>query len=113
MVASASLDFDGSDDYVSVADNNILDVTNLTISAWVKTTDALATILDHYAASPFVGYGFGIGPGVGAGQLAFWSSGEGAWVGSTSTVNDGTWKHVAIAYSSDTQEAKFYINGVL
>ncbi len=35
-----ALSFDGTDDYVSVADSNSLDATNITLSAWVKSSTA-------------------------------------------------------------------------
>ena len=35
-----SLVFDGSDDYVDIPDDNSLDVTNITLSAWVKSDTA-------------------------------------------------------------------------
>ena len=47
---STALDLDGSDDYVSVADDNSLDLTSsITLSAWVNL-DTLPTIilLIHY-----------------------------------------------------------------
>jgi hypothetical protein len=35
---SASLDFDGSDDYIDITDANSLDITNGTVSAWIKSS---------------------------------------------------------------------------
>lgn len=40
---SHSLNFDGTDDYLAVADNASLDITRITISAWVKPASSVNT----------------------------------------------------------------------
>jgi hypothetical protein len=34
-----SFNFDGSNDYLEIADNDGLDLTNFTLSAWIRLTD--------------------------------------------------------------------------
>ncbi len=108
-----ALRFDGSDDFIELPAKDDLNIAGaITISAWVKTTSAIAGIFGgHYYTDPFNGYSIFIGGGgVSDGKITFWSSAYGSWVASDSTVNDGNWHHVAVAVSGSS--ATFYRDGV-
>ena len=103
-----ALEFDGKDDYVEVPDSNALDVTAITLTAWVKgKVDQLVDgnvivyknpsyILQYWAA--------GINPGVFVG---------GNWCGSgwlpAAVIWDNDWHHMALTYDGSTQA--FYVDG--
>ena len=103
-----ALEFDGKDDYVEVPDNDTLDVTSITLAAWVKgTVNQLVNgnvivykkpsyVLQYWAAV--------INPGVFVG---------GQWCGSgwlpSAVIWDNDWHHMALTYDGSTQ--KFYVDG--
>ncbi len=104
-----ALEFDGKDDYVEVPDSDTLDVTNVTLTAWVKSEAnqlldgnvivyKLASYIHQYWSST-------INPGVFVG---------GQWCGSgwlpQGAIWDNDWHHVALTYDGSTQ--KFYVDGV-
>lgn len=106
------LDFDGYDDYVELSAINIS--TELSISAWVKTTDqGHQYILTRWES------------GDGSNSYHFRVSNDGTIYGttttngnynaardvsSTGTVDDGTWHHVAMVYNNS--DTVLYIDGV-
>jgi len=104
-----ALELDGKDDSVEVPDSDTLDVTAVTLTAWVKSKAAqlkdgnvivykLASYIHQYWSNT-------INPGVFVG---------GTWCGSgwlpQGVIWDDTWHHVALTYDGKTQ--KFYIDGV-
>ncbi|MCX6030337.1 MAG: SUMF1/EgtB/PvdO family nonheme iron enzyme [Chloroflexi bacterium] len=116
MVAFA-LSFDGVDDCVEVADHSSLnfDLGDLTIDAWIKTSDAgsLKYLVDKRVAATDQGYalfllgngvlGFELGQGVGFSNIYV----------STVFVADGQWHQVAVSVDrNDPAGGKFYIDGV-
>lgn len=85
----------------------------ITILAWFKTSDTTngKMILGGYKlTSAFDGYGFGIAvSGANPHKLEYWSSIKAAWVGSTTSVDDGKWHLGAVSTNSST--ASFYLDG--
>ncbi len=103
-----SLSFD--DDYVSVPDDASLDVTNITISFWVKPSGGAQT-----DGAAFVCKGNGAGGEVWCMDVNtsnfrfyFWKGGVAYTSVSTSTIGSD-WKHVAATY--DGSSAVLYIDG--
>ncbi|HDZ60309.1 MAG TPA: hypothetical protein ENH46_01245, partial [Candidatus Pacearchaeota archaeon] len=110
-----AIDFDGVDDYVDVGNPSSLQITgNLTISAWIKTTDTsvsrivskddVATNRDYllqYSVSASEKVRFGIFK-----SNTFYSSGE-----STTLVSDGSW-HYIVGINNGT-DLMIYVDGVL
>ena len=101
-----TLQFDGKDDYVNVPHSNSLNLSNLTIEAWVKPTG------NHWRnilMKGNYGYGFAIDEG---NRLRYWiSGGSSECLSSTGTVTSehGQWQHVAVIVNDIT--TTFYING--
>ena len=100
-----SLDFDGSDDYVKLANNTTLQVAtdNHSLFFWMKTSDGSTQVVME--------------KGSGNNELAAWVisnkiqwAGSNAFLSSTS-VNDGNWKH--IAFIADGSNSYIYINSSL
>lgn len=111
-----ALSFDGSDDYINVGDVDVLG--QITISAWVKTTDGHITgnsggIVSKWDTRP--GY-YGPYTMVCTANVASiviasnTSSGSGAG-GSSTAALDNTWHCFTGTY--DGQKIRFYIDGIL
>ena len=105
-----ALEFDGQDDYVEVPDNDTLDVTAITLNAWVKGKanqlvdgNAIVFKTGSYVLQYWGGV---INPGVFV---------SGNWCGSgwlpSAVIWDNDWHHMALAYDGSTQ--KFYVDGGL
>ncbi len=108
-----ALNFDGSNDYGTVADSAALDITDtLTLSTWVK-----ADSFDYWdglinKGSYSIPYGLDL---TNDGRLIFqtnygFSSGERVFT-SNASLNQGQWQHVAVTY--DGSNVRFYIDGQL
>lgn len=114
---AGAINFDGTDDYVTVADNNSLDITSaLTIEAWIRPSDstAMQVIVGKRDASAVEGnYIFRTASGD-ATQLEFFYSYSGSWNIYTTTnanIKPGKWSHVVITH--DGSSPKIYENGRL
>lgn len=107
-----SLNFDGTDDYITVADSSGLDVSKITIALWFKP-EAVAsgylvskwnTDANNRSYSVFLN----------GGKVAFDTSTDG--IGfvpllSTSSVSTGNWYHVAVVFDGAASSKIIYING--
>lgn len=99
-----AIHFDDSNDYISIPDNNSLDLTdNLSISAWVKTD---ANEADNVIISKGTSYEMGIN-----------TDGDVYWDGVGAQVDDGsarvltgTWHHIVITNNDTT--TTYYVDGV-
>ena len=106
-----SVDFDGSDDYVSVTQDSEINISgDITLSAWIyrtKTTSYNAIFTKRQVGGS-MNYQFTINNS--NGQIGLGHSG-GSWVyNTTTTLATDVWYHVAVTVSSGT--AQFYVNGV-
>jgi len=118
-VLGQALEFDGSDDYVFVADDASLDfgTGNFTAGLWVKTTtSARQTALSkfQYDGTGTSEQGFYIDVlASGTTRAAFESNGGDSYriVNGTATMNDGRWHHIVLV--RDAQNiANLYEDGV-
>ncbi len=116
----SALSFDGVNDYVDAGGNNSLDISNnLTISAWIKTSDTSGNgrIIQRRALGATKGYEFSVGTN---GSLGFFY-GDGtnygysdAW-GVNNKINDGSWHHVVLTIvngSTPSGSAISYVDGI-
>jgi len=111
---NGALNFDGSDDYVSVPDiDNSLDMDNqMTITAWIMLNNdsEIYSIVDKQPSEAGSGnYHFLI---MSSGLYLLHQTGTGEEAGyvSTSSVTAGVWQHVAVTLK-EGDSVKFYING--
>jgi len=118
-VLGQALSFNGVDSYVSVDDDNILDITDkLTIEAWI-----VADVIDTYKSivvkgdaftEGIINYGLQIQAVDNEGTLRFfvYDGGIYKFVDSTSQVlADGQWYHVAVTVDTTAGIVEFYIDG--
>lgn len=118
---NGALNFDGVDDYVAVADADSLDVTAVTISAWVYLDSGWAAPgyvvakLEDWANSSEMSYILQIDA---SRKLVFAISADGN-IPTKETTNDAislsTWHHVAVTYEyvSATPYYNLYVDGFL
>lgn len=105
--------FDGSGDYLQVANASALNPTLITVEAWVQTTDggSSRSIVSKTNGCASSGYLLWLNQnGVGAGKPGFWA-GDGPWLNADIAVHDGNWHHIAGTYDGAT--ARIYVDGVL
>jgi len=109
--------FDGTGDYVTVTDNDSLDLTQISISAWVRigTATNFATILGKRdSGSATANYGFRTGTTGSIDELEFYWINSSNWqIYTTTNANlaTGTWYYLTATY--DGSSVKIYKDGVL
>ena len=106
--------FDGTDDYVAI-DNFFYTgtgYTELTVEAWVNTTDGTDQVIASFDRSEFWRLEIN-GDGGGTGQIGFDINTNSGTLdfGSVTRVDDGNWHHVAAVY--DNGAVSIYIDGLL
>ncbi|MEQ9298787.1 MAG: LamG-like jellyroll fold domain-containing protein [Cyclobacteriaceae bacterium] len=113
-----ALDFDGSNDYVEVTDNDLLDITEiLTLEAWVNVTTSPATASEGVISKFLTAGGqqsFSLDINTGD-SVVFTLSANGANSASVSSDNSiplGEWVHLAAVYNPSTS-MEIYVNGIL
>jgi hypothetical protein len=111
-----ALEFDGANDYVAI-DNFVYDeagqIDKITVMAWIETTDTNNAIID-WDSSEYWSLGVDFAGTVGTGKISWNTSGETEGthnLGSTGTVNDGDWHHIAVTYDSADGKKEIYIDG--
>jgi hypothetical protein len=111
-----SLSFDGVDDYVNVPDAPSLELTAMTLSAWVK-----ASVVDLSAVPRFLGKaridggsGYALGVNFGYPHFAL-NDGQGnnCGVSASQLLVANQWTHVAGTFDPSTGTMKIYVNGQL
>jgi hypothetical protein len=113
QIAGKQLDFDGTNDFMQVADNNALDFgadASFTIEYWVNMDDVttLQSMIDKGTTS---GDDSNYRISIENSQLRFWSPESGNVAPSTATLSVGEWAHVAVTYDGTANQMVFYVNG--
>ena len=105
--ANSAYSFDGTDDYVRIAESDSLNITgDLTISAWIRTgTGGQIVLSNMMETTPHSGYSLRL---TSDGDLYF-MSGDETLMGQTN-VTTNSWTHVAVTLSGTT--ATSYVDGV-
>lgn len=102
--------FDGVNDYVEVADNALLDITDeLTVMMWLRPTAYPTAGNLKSFVSKDNNYEAHINS---AGRVYWWWGGAPLELTSAGTVPLNTWTHVALVYSRSGAFQRIYINGV-
>jgi hypothetical protein len=104
-----SIVFDGSNDYISCGNNSNLQIDQGTISAWVKTTSPGAGFRGIITKQN--NYGLFTNDSV----LVTYDWGNGQTRNTGINIADGTWKNVAMSFTTNTgtpsNNAIIYLNG--
>jgi len=110
-IISGAVSFDGTDDFVSVADNLLRDNLSLTLAMWIRTTASGILFAYQNAAYPSSSTNGVPALYVGTdGKLRgeFWM-GAVSPIASALSVSDGRWHHVAVTGNTNTQT--LYLDG--
>lgn len=117
---NSSVSLDGTNDYISIPNNGVLNPTNaITIQAWIKADSWTPDILlnsnyivgkDEWSTTPVTGYSLCSG---GNGKLSFDFASGVTWhpLISASIMSTNVWYYVTGTY--DGSQLKIYINGLL
>jgi hypothetical protein len=107
------LRLDGTDDLMTVADHDSLDLTgDHTIFAVLKTADTQGKLLIHFASvEPYTGWGLAVDDIGGNGKFGYWSSAKGAWFDDTTgtTLSDNV-PHLLVARRT-SGTVQLYVDG--
>ncbi|MFK8046281.1 MAG: LamG domain-containing protein, partial [Crocinitomicaceae bacterium] len=106
--------FDGANDRAAIQGMtyNSTTISELSVEAWIKTSDAGNQIIASFDRSEYWRFGIN-GDGAGAGRVS-WNLRTSTGIldfGSTTRVDDGKWHHVAGTFNSGV--ARIYIDGIL
>lgn len=112
---ASHLNFDGNNDYVEIVKNF---TSNFTIEFWINTTQVGANGTQWYQGKSIVDNEVGgvtsdFGTSIINNKLAFGVGAPDVTIFSTSDINDGNWKHVAVSWEQTSGNMQLYINGVL
>lgn len=115
--AGNCLDFNGTSDYVSIADSPTMDVTgSLTIEAWInpgKISGSHQYFISKYHSVPTASYTFILQSNS---ELQFFITRDGVnhmYATTTTTpLNANEWAHVAGVFDATVPSMKIYVNGV-
>lgn len=108
--------FDGINDYIDVPDNESLDMSSITISAWINTTTSgvnnMIVTRDTNSGAGTRIFQFRINAANKVDCILFiGGSADTNNIGLTS-VNDGSWHHVACTYNQATGSVRVYFDGL-
>jgi hypothetical protein len=114
----SALQFDGSDDYVTVTDANSLDVTtNFSVTGWVFSNsipsgERYILSKDGVGSDTTDAYNIFLQAG---GRICYETNNRGNNVCSSSnSVETGQWSHIAVVFNdAATPKVSFYVNGAL
>ncbi len=114
-----ALSFDGTDDYVNVGTTSTAFdfATNLSGSAWIKTSSNSETVVAYNGNSAIVHMSVGSTTSGGTANkfvmVLRTNSGSSSVFNSNTTVNDNVWHHIAFTRNTSTQKVGLYVDGVL
>ena len=106
------LDFDGSDDMVSIPHNASQNNLNFSVDFWIKTTDGLGGVINKFTPDGNNGWRINLD----GGRIEFYYYADASnyitrLLSPETKVDDGDWHHVAVTL--DNGNARCYIDGVL
>lgn len=114
-----ALDFDGSNEYISIPDANHLDITGtVTLSAWIRSDSYPATgdydsiIVKGNAGTPAINYGMETYGQSSTQYLTFFfHNGSSQIIRGSTGLTTGVWHHVAVVYNDAANDIRLYVNG--
>ena len=114
---NTALDFDGSNDYIQITDDNSLDISSsITISAWIYPTNIANKdgILAKRTSTENSGDWALRFTSAAKLKLLIWDgNASNGSTSSNSSISLNTWTHISVTHDNSTNTTKFYINGLL
>ncbi len=110
--AGTGLDFDGTNDLVTISHDNGQNNLNFSVDFWIKTTDGLGGVINKF--TPDGNNGWRINLDGGRIEFYYYASATNyitRLLSPATSVNDGDWHHVAVTLNSGN--ARCYIDGTL
>ncbi|MBU3663894.1 MAG: hypothetical protein FGM41_11970, partial [Bacteroidetes bacterium] len=116
-----ALNFDGTNDYVIVSDNNAIDFgtsTDFTLEAWIRLNasnpDYAGIVVKGSTGASWNGYQLVLVGNKIAAEIMDGTTQAGVTDGlqGITNLNDGKWHHVAMVVSRSTTNAKLFVDGV-
>lgn len=119
-ISGGGVVFDGTNEYVTIADNSDLEPSSLTIMHWTKTADANKTSFSRGINKNVVGYNDANSPSYGiqrwpdslggvCGAALNLSSNHNYYFGGSTKITTDTWHHIALSWTSGS--GKIYLDG--
>ncbi|CAL2107137.1 exported hypothetical protein [Tenacibaculum sp. 190524A02b] len=108
----SGLDFDGTDDLVTISHDNSQNSLNFSVDFWIKTTDGLGGVINKF--TPDGDNGWRINLDGGRIEFYYYASSSNyitRLLSPATKVDDGNWHHVAVTL--DSGNARCYIDGAL
>ena len=107
-----SIVFGGTDDYVKPPASTTLQLTNFTLSSWVKINvqNINQYIIDTSTNASF-GYGYSYRIKT-DNKIRFWAYYANNALDSTTTISPNIWYNILVTYDNTTKIQSIYINGV-
>ena len=107
-----SIVFDGSNDYVKPPASTTLQLTDFTLSSWIKinTQNANQFIIDTSTNASF-GYGYSYRITT-DNKIRFWAYDANNNLNSTTTISPNIWYNILVTYNNTSKLQSIYINGV-
>jgi hypothetical protein len=107
-----SIVFDGSNQYIKPPNSTTLQLTNFTLSSWVRIN---VQNIDQYIidTSTNGGSGFGYSYRIKAdNKIRFWAYDANNALDSTTTISPNIWYNILVTYNNTSKIQSIYINGV-
>ncbi|CAF0860022.1 unnamed protein product [Rotaria sordida] len=106
-----ALAFDGTDDYVSVPHNAVLNVTKFTLETWFYWSPATTSDIQFISCKGLEAMEIHTAGASGANGLRFIPR-TGVYLDVTNAFTTNAWYHIAVVYDPTSSYAKIYINGI-
>lgn len=110
--AGRCLNFDGTDDYLTISNNIDYSSNAFTVSAWINSNDVTSCRHSIVSSKEDQSSGFVLAqPEGNCNHIRLWANISGIWqfVDTAGTISTGTWYHVAGTYNGTTLTV--YLNG--
>lgn len=108
-----SIVFDGSNDFIKPPNSTTLQLTNFTLSSWIKVNiiNANQFIIDTSTDNANgLGYSYRINS---VNKVRFWSYNANGLLDSNSSITNGVWYNIVSTYNNTSKLQTIYINGFL